>query len=161
MKQKLKALSQDIPIISDYLHDSFILIDSVAYDKSAGVFSMRIERISYENGKKGKKLGIIPVIRYPKIKSQVQISGVTKMDMEWLDDAFKDDEGYPHQFLSMSQDENGSVIICSDMFKVTLSRSNDLEVVIEDLSEPSEMGGTVDFGKSIFIGNEEINKLRI
>jgi hypothetical protein len=74
MSQTLKAKPEDLPIVSDYIHDSYIDIESFNYDSNEKVFSFIITRICYEKWKKGRFLFLIPVVKYPKIDSQLSIN---------------------------------------------------------------------------------------
>lgn len=160
-KQKLKVLTEDIPLISDYLHDANIAVNTINYDMKFQTFSMEINRISYEDSKKSKKFGIIPIVNYPTIVSLLSVSEVSEMRVKWSDDVFKDDVGYPHSFHEILLDNDKSIKIYSDYFEIVLLLSSTPEIILEDISEPSEENGVTDIGGSVFVGIEEIINLKI
>ncbi len=160
MNQKLRAKALDIPLLSDYLHDANISINDISYDEVSKKFKLSLQRIAYESGQEGKMLWLIPVTRYPIIESILSVLDVKKMEMKWLDGAFKDDAGYPHQLLEITLD-NSILSLSSDMFIIYLSVSDSPEIFLEDISNPSDEKQITDLATGVFFGIEEIERLKM
>lgn len=159
MKQTLKFHIDDIPLVSSYLHDSNIYIDSIERNIERRYFSMKVARVSYENAKSGRKFGIIPVTKYPSIDSLLSVSNVDSFKTKWFEDTFINDVGYPHELLEMNLERNYRIRMLSDCFEIILFCDAEPEFTLTDISEPSRKTALTDAVGEVFFRNEEIERL--
>jgi hypothetical protein len=156
----IKAGSNDIDIISGYLHDAALYWSDVIHIEEEKIHDITVERNSYEQAKKSKLLFVIPIISYPSVKTRIRIRKVREVIYEWLDDAFEEDPMIPHTLLEIIKDEN-SIIILTEYLSIRIETEEFEAIEIQDVSDTGKRMRCFDFGKQVFYGIEEIDKLRI
>ena len=156
----LKASQMDIPIIDGYLHDSYFKPEDIVFNADQRCFTMDIERVCYEQGKRGKTLFFIPVIRYPWIRSRLSMNGVEKMHPKWIGRGV-DGPGNRQLLMDIEHKSEDTIVLGSTYLKIALTVAPDFELTLMDAPEPENGPWTIDFFKGIFRGMDEIDRLRV
>lgn len=156
----LKITFENIPLLSDYLHDAFFNPQDFTYDKNSQQLTILLARVYYEKPYFKKKLFFIPMIRYKKINCKLVIKHIENMETHYLKgNSSKDD----YCLLRIDfDDENKRFTIAAEYMTMNAYLTNNSEISMEDISEPSEKFYTSDcFAKKPWFKIEEINKLKI
>ena len=120
---------------------------------------MPLTRVWYERGQRGKLCFIMPVIRYPWIRSLLTITGVTSMCHKWKNRSDGSDD--VQLLLDLATKDENSIELWSGDMSITLTVCPPVEFKIRDEAEMNAATRLIDFGTSIFYGLDEIEKLRI
>ena len=154
----LRGSVEDISLIGGYLHDGYFKPSGIAYDREHRRFSMILDRIWYEHGERGKFLFLIPVIRFPWMRSVLELTGVVSVDQRLIDRGVDGPAG-EQLLMHIVEEEDGTIEIASTHIEIRLTISHDTEIVLED-REPVDRPKAVDFFKCIFRSLPEVEKLR-
>lgn len=156
---EIKATLDDVDLLCGYLHDASFTPGGIAMDFQTERFSLDLERICYEKGEKGKALFLIPVIRCPWVASRLTVTGVLKVEEEWIDRKL-DGPNDIHVLMDIEKKGNDTLEISSEGLRLRMTISESSQIILEDLSEPSAGRRVTDFARSVFRGMGEIQDLR-
>ena len=159
MKQIIKGKLSDIPLIGSYLHDSLITLSDKVFDEQKNDFSLILERLCYESGQKKKILLIFTVFRYPTIKSRLTFTNISESKHKFMNKKLNT-WGNEHRLLEINLTKDQKIKLTAEHLEIILFSSGKTEVILEDMSEPSEKLKVTDFSRSIFYGIDKINKLK-
>ena len=137
MKQTIKGKLSDIPLIGGYLHDSLITLSSNAFDKQKNEFSLILERICYEAGQKKKILLIFTAFRYPTIQSRLTFTNISESEHKFKNKKLNT-WGNEHRLIEIDLTKNQNIKLTAEHLEIILFSSGKTEVILEDVSEPSE-----------------------
>jgi hypothetical protein len=155
----IRVQIEDVPLVSEYLHNAAFYTPAIRFDAEKATVTIEVERIHYENGKKRKCLFLIPVIRYPTVRTEVKIFNVATLHYEWVD-RVHDTPEEKQNLLSIHGTER-AVTLDSDYvtLRAGVTRFDFMEV--RDISAPTRRHRTIDFGtRPLFDGMDDIERLR-
>ena len=105
---------------------------------------------SYEKGEKGKALFLIPVVRYPWVRSYLRMFGVERMDQEWKDRKVEGPDE-PQLLMDIEQKGRNKIELGSTHFKIILTVSERFELVLHDAPELLDMPRVTDFSGGVWV----------
>jgi len=148
---------ENIPLISDYLHDALFCPQDFIYDKLNQMFTIKLSRIYYEKPFPGKILLIIPEIRFKKIECEIVFKNISNVEINYL----KRNSEKDHYCLLQIGIENGVFILTGEYMSVKVTLVENSNIVVDDVGDPSEKFYFLDFftKNPWFNRMAEINKL--
>ncbi|MEJ2055665.1 MAG: DUF2948 family protein [Calditrichaceae bacterium] len=155
----IKTTLKNIELISSYLHDALILSTKELYDKNNKIFTLNLERVFYENGRKEKFFFIVPMHRFKTIESKLLITDVNSFSQRYIDKELNS-FGEQYRLLEIELKEKNDLRIIGEHIEIILTVTNNSNIILEDTSIPSKKYKVTDLSRTIFPGLDEIEKLK-
>lgn len=139
MNEIIKGTLHDMPTIGEYLRYSLFSSNDFSFNSSEQIFTLIVDRCYYEGAKQGKILFLIPIVKFPFVKSKITISGVKGISEKWTREIEnKNDIQHRlcHWFYRYRKNQIG---IISEYLRLTIFISGSAHITVEDIAEPSKI----------------------